>query len=53
VAILKEYFYRCWEKNMSYDEYLREVIKQTGASIKTLASELQIDEEELERLSQV
>jgi hypothetical protein len=52
-TILKEYFYRCWEKNMSYDEYLREVIKQTGASIKTLASELQIDEEELERLSQV
>jgi len=52
-TILKEYFYRCWEKNMSYDEYLREVIKQTGAPLKTLASELQIDEEELERLSQV
>jgi ribosome-binding protein aMBF1 (putative translation factor) len=36
---------------MSYEEYLREVIKQTGASLKTLAQELQIDEEELERLA--
>ncbi len=50
-VVLKEYFYRCWEKNMSYEEYLREVIKQTGASLKTLAQELQIDEEELERLA--
>jgi hypothetical protein len=50
-AVLKEYFYRCWEKNMSYEEYLREVIKQTGASLKTLAQELQVDEEELERLA--
>ncbi|MFH0932929.1 MAG: hypothetical protein V1832_01250 [Nitrospirota bacterium] len=50
-AVLKEYFYRCWEKNMSYEEYLREVIKQTGASLKTLAQELQIDEKELERLA--
>ena len=50
-AVLKEYFYRCWEKATSYDEYLREVIKQTGASLKTLAHELQIDEEELERLT--
>jgi hypothetical protein len=50
-TVLKEYFYRCWEKNMSYEEYLREVIKQTGASLKTLAQELQVDEEELERLA--
>jgi hypothetical protein len=50
-AVLKEYFYRCWEKATSYDEYLREVIKQTGASLKTLAQELQIDEKELERLT--
>lgn len=50
-AILKEYFYKCWERDMSYEEYLREVIKQTGASLKTLADELQIDEEELERLA--
>lgn len=50
-SVLKEYFYRCWEKNMSYEDYLREVIKQTGASLKTLAQELQVDEEELERLA--
>jgi hypothetical protein len=36
---------------MSYEEYLREVIKQTGASPRTLTSELRIDEE-FERLAQ-
>jgi hypothetical protein len=37
---------------MSYEEYIREVIKQTGASPRILTSELRIDEEELERLAQ-
>ena len=38
---------------MKYEEYLREVIKQTGAPLKTLASELYIDEGKLEGLAQV
>src|SRR4030067_3590953 len=48
--ILKEYFKQC-EKQISYIEYLREVIHQTGATPKILAHELQIDEGELLRLA--
>ncbi len=50
-AILKEHFYNCWDRNTIYEDYVREVIKQTGAAPKTLARELQIDEEELERIA--
>ncbi|TAL25049.1 MAG: hypothetical protein EPN94_06075 [Nitrospirae bacterium] len=50
-AILKEHFYSCWDKNLRYEDYIKEVIKQTGASTKILAREIQIDEEELEKLT--
>ncbi len=50
-AILKEHFYNCWDKNTTYENYVREVIKQTGAAPKILARELQVDEEELERIA--
>ncbi len=50
-VILKEHFYKCWDKNISYKEYFREVIKQTGATLKQLAQELQIDEDELKVLA--
>jgi hypothetical protein len=48
--ILKDHFNKC-EKQISFVEYLKEVIKQTGATPKHLARELHIDEEELERLA--
>jgi len=48
--ILKDYFNQC-EKQISFIEYLKEVIKQTGATPKHLAQELQIDEKELQRLA--
>jgi len=51
-AILKEHFYSCWDKNITFENYLKEVIKQTGATPKLLARELQIDEAELEKLAQ-
>ncbi|MDP3049188.1 MAG: hypothetical protein Q8N12_07155 [Thermodesulfovibrionales bacterium] len=51
-AILKEHFYSCWDKNITFENYLKEVIKQTGATPKLLARELQIDEEELEKFTQ-
>lgn len=50
-SILREFFYKCWEKDVSYDEYLKEVVKQTGAPSKILARELQIDEGEIERVT--
>lgn len=49
--ILKEHFYMCWDKNINYEEYVREIINQTGITTKLLARELQIDEKELERIS--
>ncbi len=50
-AILKEHFYSCWDKNMRYEDYVKEVMKQTGATPKLLAREIQIDEEELEKFT--
>jgi len=50
-AILKENFYSCWDKNLRYEDYLKEVMKQTGATPKLLAREIQIDEEELEKFT--
>ena len=49
--ILKEHFSSCWDKNIRYEDYVKEVIKQTGTTTKSLARELQIDEEELEKLT--
>jgi hypothetical protein len=48
-AILKDHFSRCWEESVPYEDYLREVIRQTGATAKLLEKELQIDEKELKQ----
>jgi hypothetical protein len=50
-SILKNYFYECWDGSIIYEEYIREVIKQTGVKPKLLEKELQIDEKELERIA--
>ena len=50
-AILKKYFYDCWDTQITFDEFLKETMAQTGASPKTLSRELQIDESYLERIS--
>lgn len=47
--ILKNHFNSC-EKQISFKEYLSEVMSQTGAAPKHLAHELQIDEKDIERL---
>jgi hypothetical protein len=48
-AILKDHFSRCWEESINYENYLKEVVRQTGATPGLLAKELQIDEKELEK----
>lgn len=48
--ILKGHFNACG-KQISFTEYLKEVISQSGATPKILAHELQIDEEELKRFA--
>lgn len=49
--ILKGYFDQCEKQQTSYEDYAREVMRQTGTTPKLLARELHIDEEELERLA--
>jgi hypothetical protein len=50
-AILKDHFSRCWSESAIYEEYVKEIIRQTGVTLKQLGRELQIDEKELEGLS--
>ncbi len=50
-AMLEENFLKCWEEGTGYEAYVREVIKETGASPKQLAREIHIDEKELERVA--
>lgn len=49
-AILKDHFSRCWEESVNYRDYLKEIIRETGATPGLLAKELQIDEREMEKL---
>ncbi len=49
-GILKDHFSRCWEESMRYEDYLKDIVKQTGATPGTLAKELQLDEGEIARL---
>lgn len=49
-AVLKDHFSGCWAESMTYENYLKEIIRQTGATSGLLAKELQIDEGEIERL---
>ena len=48
--VLKNYFSTC-EKQTSYADYVKEVLKQTGASPQHLARELHIDEEEFRKIA--
>lgn len=52
-TILRKYFYDCWDKQISFEAYLKETMQQTGATPKTLAKELQIDEEALNRVANI
>jgi hypothetical protein len=49
-AILKDHFSRCWEESTNYNDYLKEIIRETGATPGLLAKELQIEEREIEEL---
>lgn len=48
--VLKNYFNTC-EKQSTFTDYLREVIKQTGATPEHIAKEYHIDSEELKKLA--
>ena len=48
-SILREHFYSCWGSAIPYEEYMKEVIRQTNASPRHLALELKIEEKEIEK----
>jgi hypothetical protein len=48
-SLLEENFNTCWEEGVTYEDYIRETLAQTGASPKALAQELRIDVSELEK----
>lgn len=50
-SILSRHFYECWQESISFEEHLRETIKQTGATPRLLARELGIDEKEVEKVA--
>ena len=50
-SILRNNFYGCWEQSAPFEDYVKEIISQTGATPKMLEKELNIDEKELERLA--
>ena len=35
-SILKDHFYGCWEKRRTYEDYAKDIIRQTGATPKVL-----------------
>jgi hypothetical protein len=49
-SILKNNFSECWEKSTTFEDYVKEIIRQTGAAPRMLEQELHIDEKELERI---
>ena len=48
-SILKDHFNGCWDEGITYEQYMKETLNQTGASPRGLAQELKMDESELER----
>lgn len=50
-AMFEDNFLKCWEESTGYEAYVREVIKETGASAKQLAREIHVEEKELERIA--
>jgi len=49
-GIIRDHFYGCWEKNETFEEYLKEVMTQTGTSVERLAAETGLDSVSLKGL---
>lgn len=45
--ILKDYFQRCWEEGITYEDYLKEVLKQTGLTPELLTEEFHLNKNDL------
>ncbi|NOZ77437.1 MAG: hypothetical protein GXO65_07260 [Euryarchaeota archaeon] len=49
-ALLKSNFAACWQRSITYEDFVRETLAETGATPKTLAQEINIDPADLERI---
>ncbi len=49
-SIMENHFYDCWSKDITFEYYFREVLEQTGISLKQLAYELRLNAKELEKI---
>lgn len=52
-SILKAQLESCWDQNIPFEKYVQEVLKQTGATPRLLAREMQLDEEALEKFAKI
>jgi len=52
-SILKEHFYSCWDQSTVFEDYVKEIVKQTGASANMLEKELHIDRKVIEKLTNI
>lgn len=48
-GVLKAHFDKCWGEASTFDDYMKEVISVTRAGAKQLATELKLEERELEK----
>jgi hypothetical protein len=49
-SIIRDHFYACWEKDETFEEYLKEVMVQTGTSVERLALETGLEAEKVATL---
>lgn len=48
--IMKDHYYDCWNKDLTFEQYFREVLEQTGVSQKQLVHELHLNTNDLEKI---
>lgn len=50
-GILRDNFHQCWDGASTYEEFLKETMKLTGATTAALAREIKIEEAELNKIT--
>ncbi len=49
-GVIRSHFYDCWAQSQPFEDYLREVMAQTGTSVERLAAETRLEKGKLEEL---
>jgi hypothetical protein len=48
-SIIRGHFYECWEENQIFEDYLKEMMAQSGTTVERMASETGLDTARLSR----